>query len=84
MQPQRPSVLRESASFTLSSMHKFECMNVAPYKKGSGSVEQIPFTGVILNDLGREGSRVYRTISTPSCISASRQILRELRMTPKE
>ena len=62
-------------------MHKFRCMNLATFKKAVAQFEPIAYTGVILNDFSREGSRAYRTIGAPSYISASRWILRKLTMT---
>jgi hypothetical protein len=44
-------------------------------------LEQVLYTGVILNDFSREGSGVYHPWACPPFISASRQILRKLRMT---
>jgi hypothetical protein len=49
-------------------------MNLATFKKAVAQFEPIAYTGVILNDFSREGSRAYRTIGAPSYISASRSI----------
>ncbi len=47
----------------------------------SGVQSDFPYHGVILKDVSPEGSGAYRH-SSSECVSAARQILRKLRMTP--